>query len=315
MENIIVTDGYTLNPGDLSWEEFKKFGALKVYPRIPEDSVAEICRDATIIITNKTRLDATSIENAANLKLIGVTATGYNVVDVEACRKNGIIVSNVPGYGTDSVAQHTFALLLELTNHVGENAFEVKNGAWSASDDWCFTKKPIVELSGKVIGIIGYGRIGQKVSEIANAFGMKIIFHNRSPKNGIGSQVSVEEIFRESDFVTLHCPLHSDNHSFVNRTLLSMMKPGSFLINTARGQLIQEQDLADALKSGNLKGAALDVLSKEPPPPEHPLIGLPNCIVTPHNAWLSYEARRRILDTTYLNIETALLGRPQNLVW
>lgn len=311
---IVITDGFTLNPGDLSWTPFEGLGEVVIHDRTPEDEVRERCRNAAVIITNKTPVSSAVIEAAAGLKVIAVTATGYNIVDVEAAAKRGIPVCNVPGYGTDSVAQHTFALLLELANHAGRNSVSVHQGEWGRSADWCYSKAPLTELSGKTFGIIGYGRIGQKAGEIARAFGMNVIYSSRSDKGGDAKRVSIEEIFSQSDVVSLHCPLTSDNHSFVNERLLSRMKPTAFLINTARGQLIHEHDLAAALKNKILAGAALDVLSKEPPSPENPLIGVPSCIITPHTAWLSFEARQRIMDITFSNVKQVLAGEQQNVV-
>jgi glycerate dehydrogenase len=311
---IVVTDGYTLNPGDLSWDSLKAFGDLVIHDRTPDNLVAERCQDADVIVTNKTIISAGTIAAASRLKLIAVTATGFNIVDLKAADERKIPVCNVPGYGTDSVAQHTFALLLELTNHVGRNAASVREGGWSRSPDWCYSKAPLVELRGKTLGIVGFGRIGQQVGKIAAVFGMNVIYYNRSPKPGPARQVSVNELFRQSDVVSLHCSLTDDNFGFVNAQLLSTMKPTALLINTARGQLINEQDLATALRNRTIAAAALDVLSKEPPPPDHPLIGLDNCIITPHTAWLSLEARSRIMETTCRNVEQMLAGNPQNIV-
>jgi glycerate dehydrogenase len=224
------------------------------------------------------------------------------------------VVCNVPGYGTDSVAQHTFALILELTNHVGRNAASVKAGGWSRVKDFCYTEAPIMELAGKTLGIVGYGRIGQKTAEIARALGMRVIYFSPSRVGRDENVVSVEQIFSESDIVSLHCPLTKHNAGFIDMHLLSVMKPTAFLINTSRGQLINENDLADALNKKVLAAAALDVLSQEPPRADHPLIGLPNCLITPHNAWLSAEARQRIMDTTYNNIICALRGEPRHVV-
>jgi glycerate dehydrogenase len=235
-------------------------------------------------------------------------------VDVDAARQMKILVCNVPSYGTDSVAQHTFALILELTNLVGKNSETVRQGQWSHAPDWCYSVKPLVELSGKTIGIIGFGRIGQKVAQIAEAFGMRVIYFNPSPKDTSYTRVSLKELFVTSDIVSLHCPLKSDNQSFVNKELISLMKPTAFLINTSRGQLIHEHDLAEALKSKKISAAALDVLSKEPPPAGHPLTGLDNCMITPHNAWLSVEARSRIMEITFRNVDAFLKGNPQNIV-
>lgn len=314
MRKLVVTDGYTLNPGDLDWQPFEKFGDLSIYDRTPTRLIAERCQDASIIITNKTPLDAPTIRSCHGLEMIAVTATGFNIVDLEAAREKGIYVCNVPDYGTDSVAQHTIALILELTNHAGTNSERVRMGEWSTSDDWCFTRAPIIELKNKTLGIVGYGRIGQKVAEIASAFGMQVIYYNRSKKEGVGKSVSVREVFSGGDFVSLHLPLLFDNYGFINGELISLMKPSAFLINTSRGQLVNENDLAFALRSKKISGAALDVLSVEPPPADHPLTSLDNCIITPHNAWLSFEARKRILDTTFRNIELVLKKEPQNVV-
>jgi glycerate dehydrogenase len=315
MEKLVITDGYTLNPGDLSWEALHTFGEVKVYERTAASELVARCHDASVIITNKTPITRDVIEAAQSLKLIAVTATGYNIVDVAAAAARKIPVCNVPGYGTDSVAQHTFALLLELTNHVGPNAATVSRGYWSRSPDFCYTVKPIIEISGKTLGIVGFGRIGQKVGEIAQAFGMKVIYHsNRTVASAYANQVSLDVLFSESDFVSLHCPLKPDNKEFVNAALLSRMKPTAYLINTARGQLIREHDLAEALKNKRIAGAALDVLSVEPPPADHELTRLENCLITPHNAWLSFEARQRILNTTVENVRAALVGTSANVV-
>ena len=311
---IVITDGYTLNPGDLSWEAFEKLGELKYYDRTPATEVTDRCREATVIITNKTPITADTINAATNLKLIAVTATGYNIVDINAAKDKGVPVCNVPEYGTNSVAQHTFALLLELTNHAGKHAQSVANGDWVRSADWSYVKAPIIELSGKTIGIIGFGRIGQKVAEIAKAFGMNVIIYNKGKQTPLAASVSLQDLFTQSDVVSLHCPLKEDNYGFINRQLLSLMKPTAFLINTSRGQLINEQDLADALQRNVLAAAALDVLSAEPPAATNPLIGLQNCIITPHNAWISFEARKRLMQTTLDNILAALSGKPVNVV-
>lgn len=311
---IAITDGYTLNPGDLSWELFNTLGEVKYQDRTPVDAVAQFCRDATVIITNKTPVNADTIAAASKLKIIAVTATGYNVVDIKAAAQNGIPVCNVPEYGTDSVAQHTIALLLELTNHVGINARSVSDGEWSKASDWCYSKAPLAELSGKTIGIVGFGRIGRKVAQIAEALGMKVIFFNKGKTSPLATSVSLEELFAQSDVISLHCPLTAENTGFVNKELLSTARPNAFLINTSRGQLINEQHLAEALSEKKLAGAALDVLSTEPPKKDNPLIGLSNCIVTPHNAWISFEARRRLMQTTFDNVKAALEGRPQNVV-
>jgi len=311
---IVITDGYTLNPGDLSWRAFDQLGELVYYDRTRPGEVKDRCAAAEVIITNKTTVNEDTILAAAGLRIIAVTATGYNVVDTEAARRRGILVCNVPAYGTDSVAQHTIALLLELTNQAGMHARSVNEGEWQNAQDWCYAKKPLIELKGKTLGLIGFGNIGQQVAHIAQAFGMQVLYYSRSSKSTLARPVPLQSIFEESDFISLHCPLTADNHSFVNAKLLSLMKPAAYLINTARGQLIHEEDLANALKNQKLAGAALDVLAVEPPPVGHPLIGLPNCLITPHNAWMSREARQRIMQTTFENVRLAMAGTPQNVV-
>ncbi len=312
---LVITDGYTLNPGDLNWEAFYKLGDVKYYDRTPASEVAVRCREADVIVTNKTPVNAATISQCPNLKMIAVTATGYNIVDVEAARKASITVCNVPVYGTYSVAQHAFALLLELSNKVGVNSASVAEGEWSTSKDWSYSKGPIIELLDKTLGIIGFGRIGEQTGRIAKAFGMNVVFHNPSPKNvNWATALPLQEVFRQSDFISIHCPLTPQNSGFINKQLLSQMKPTAFLINTSRGQLINEPELAEALQSATLAGAALDVLSSEPPPADHPLIGLSNCLITPHNAWLSFEARKRILETSLENIKGWMNGTHVNVV-
>jgi glycerate dehydrogenase len=311
---IVITDGYTLNPGDLSWDDFKNIGEVKYYDRIAAEDVTQRCREAAIIITNKTPITAETINAASKLKLIAVTATGYNIVDIAAAKRKEIIVCNVPEYGTDSVAQHTISLLLDLTNHTGLHAQSVQKGDWEKSIDWSYTKTPVMELSGKTMGIVGFGRIGQRVAIIAKAFGMKIIFYNPHKQSDLATSVSLQELFRQSDVISLHCPLKPDNREFINKNLLALVKPTAFLINTSRGQLINEQDLADALQQKKISGAALDVLSTEPPGNGNPLIGLPSCIITPHIAWKSFEARQRLLQTTLNNVKAFVSGHPQNVV-
>lgn len=313
--NIVITDGYTLNPGDLDWKEIAAFGEIKYYDTSAKDTVTERCRDAEVIITNKTPVNGETIQSAKNLKLIAVTATGYNNVDTQAAKEAGVVVCNVPEYGTFSVAQHTFALILELVNHVGLHAQSVKDGEWTGAGKWCYAKKPITELKDKTLGIIGFGKIGEQVGVLGKAFGMNVIFHNRSQKtSAIARQVTMEELFRESDIVSLHCPLTKENEGFVNSKFLSVMKSSALLINASRGQLINENDLATALKNKVPAAAGLDVLSAEPPPAGHPLIHLDNCLITPHNAWISFEARSRIMKMTAENIRAFQKGQPQNVV-
>lgn len=313
--HLVITDGFELNPGDLSWAEIYEIGDVAYYESTAKDQLIERCKNARVIIVNKTRIDASLFASAPGLKLITVTATGYNNIDVQAAKTAGVAVCNVPEYGTFSVAQHTLALILELMNQVGVHAASVKNKDWERSDRWSYSKQPLKELWGKTLGIVGFGRIGQRVAEMGKAFGMEIVFHNRSPKiSSLGRQVSLEELFILSDIVSLHCPLTNDNAGFINRDRLSLMKPSAVLINTSRGQLINEQHLADALQSGILAAAGLDVLSNEPPVQGNPLIGLSNCIITPHNAWSTSEARARLMKVTNDNIRQFLAGKPQNLV-
>jgi glycerate dehydrogenase len=312
--NIIITDGATLNPGDLSWQAFDGLGQVTYYDRMAAGEVLARCREAHVIVTNKTPVTREVIFGAPQLKVVAVTATGYNVVDVVAAKEKGVLVCNVPEYGTHSVAQHTFALLLELANNVGLHAASVRQGDWARSADWCYAKAPIIELKDKTLGIVGLGRIGNQTASIARALGMAVIYHRGQPKEVKARAVSLEDLFRQSDFISLHCPATPANHQFVNASLLLLMKPSAFLVNTSRGQLIHEADLAKALREGVLAGAALDVLSKEPPGADHPLLQAPRCLITPHNAWLSFEARQRIMNTTFQNVKAALEGKPVNVV-
>jgi glycerate dehydrogenase len=311
---IVVTDGYTLNPGDLSWALLETLGEVRYHDRTTPDEVISRCREANVIVTNKTPVTEEVMAAAPKLRLIAVTATGYNIIDVEATKRRGIVVSNVPEYGTFSVAQHTFALLLELTNQAGLHSRSVREGEWVKSIDWCYSRAPLIELKDKVLGIVGLGRIGLQVAKMAQAFGMNVIYHRGGSAAPDLRAVSLEDLFRKSDVISLHCPLRADNREFVNAALLSLMKPTAFLINTSRGPLIHEQNLSDALRNGVLGGAALDVLSLEPPKENNPLLSAPNCIITPHNAWVSVEARGRILQTTVENVKAFLAGKPINVV-
>lgn len=311
---IVITDGFTLNPGDLSWDEFEKLGTVQYYDRTSPVEVIARCFDADIIVCNKTIIDEDVIMAASHLQLIAVTATGYNNIDVTAAKNKNVLVCNVPGYGTHSVAQHVFALLLELCNHVGNNAASVAKGDWAAAKDWCYSLQPIIELNGRTIGIIGMGKIGRQVAAIAHAFGMKVIYNGGKSDEPYCKNVSLYELFIQSDFVSLHCPLTKSNAGFINSEMLGLMKPGAFLINTSRGALINEKELAQVLYQKKIAGAALDVLGTEPPEKDNPLIGLTNCIVTPHNAWMSAAARQRLMNVTIENIKAMLNGRPQNTV-
>lgn len=315
--NIVVLDGYTLNPGDLSWDELKALGPCEIFDRTPPGEVAARAANAEIVITNKAILHRAQIEALPKLKYIGVTATGYNVVDIEAAKERGIVVSNVPLYGTRSVAQHTFALLLELTQHVGHHAHTVRDGRWARSVDWCYWDKPLIELDGLTMGIVGYGRIGQATARLAEAFGMKVITTPSSSGKPREPQVKVmplDQLFRESDVVSLHCPLTPETKHLVNAQRLALMKPTAFLLNTSRGPLIDEAALAAALNSSRIAAAALDVLSAEPPPADNPLLTAKNCLITPHTAWAMRAARARLMKTSVDNVRAFLNGRPQNVV-
>jgi glycerate dehydrogenase len=314
--SIVVLDGYCLNPGDLSWQKLEGLGECVVYDRTPTAKLAERIRDADVVLTNKVPLRRESLGGLSRLKYIGVTATGYNIIDVDAARDHGIVVTNVPTYGTMSVAQTVFAHLLNLTQRVGDHAQAVREGRWAASADWCFWDFPLVELQAKTMGIVGYGRIGQTTAQLARAFGMKVIAHNRSAIDAPGDvrQVDLDSLFRESDVVSLHCPLTPETTRLVDRERLALMKPTAFLINTSRGALVDEAALADALNSGRLAGAGVDVLDAEPPAAGNPLFAAKNCYITPHIAWATRESRQRLLDLAVENVAEFLAGRPRNVV-
>jgi glycerate dehydrogenase len=314
---IVVLDGYTLNPGDLSWEAFKTLGEFETHDRTPPELTIERARDAEIVLTNKTVLDRAAIAALPRLRYVGVLATGYNVVDIEAARERGIPVCNVPEYGTANVAQAAFALLLELTNRTGHHAQTVREGRWTAATDFCYWDFPLVELSGLALGIVGYGRIGRGVGRIGRAFGMKVLASDAAATPAADDDarlVDLDALFRESDIVTLHCPLTPETKELINAVRLAQMKPTAFLINTARGGLVNEADLANALNAGRLAGAGLDVLSVEPPPATNPLLRAKNCIVTPHIAWATRNARARLMSVAAENVRAWLRGQPQNVV-
>ncbi len=315
---IVVLDGYALNPGDLSWDELRKYGTVEVHDRTPADQVVARTQGAGMALTNKTPLTAATIAALPDLRYIGVLATGYNIVDVAAAKKAGVTVTNIPTYGTASVAQFAFALLLELCHHVGLHGEAVQKGEWSRSADWSFWKTPLVELSGKTMGIVGFGRIGRQVAGIASALGMRVVAHDAIEQNppdydGFGWR-SLEDLIAEADVVSLHCPLFADNQGMMNRARLGRMKKSAFLLNTSRGPLVVDQDLADALNEGEIAGAGLDVLSVEPPVASNPLLSARNCIVTPHIAWATREARKRLLDLAVENVRDFLGGRTRNAV-
>ena len=315
---IVILDGWTVNPGDNPWDELSRFGELVVYKRTGPGEIVERAQDADIVLTNKTPLRADILASLPKLRFVAELATGYDNVDVAFAGRLGIPVANVPEYGTVSVAQHTMALLLELCNRVGEHAAAVENGEWCQAPDFSFWRAPLVELAGKRFGIVGLGRIGQRVAELAHAFGMEILAYNPRTRSADTSVPvlwkDIPALFAEADVVSLHCPLTSENAQFVDSRLLGLMKETSFLINTARGKLVNEMDLAEALNRGRIGGAALDVVSREPIEDGNPLLTARNCLITPHVAWASIDARRRLTAATVRNIEAFLEGKPINLV-
>ncbi|HBE42087.1 MAG TPA: glycerate dehydrogenase [Bacteroidales bacterium] len=310
---IVVLDGYALNPGDLSWDELKAMGEVDIHDRTPPSATIARASGAEVVLTNKTLLMAKELDQLPDLKYIGVLATGYNVVDTEASRQKGIIVTNVPAYSTMSVAQHVFALILEFFNDTGSLSEGVRKGRWSNRIDFCYWDRPLTELAGLTIGIIGFGRIGRAVAGIAEALGMKVIINDPSSVTDY-ENYPLNELFMHSDIVTLHCPLTPETKGIINSDRLKLMKSSALLVNTARGPLIVEEDLADALNEGRLAGAALDVLAVEPPPSDNPLLSAKNCIMTPHVAWASLSARRRLMDIAVSNISEYLSGNPVNVI-
>ena len=313
MTKIVVLDGHTANPGDLSWDPIHRLGELSIHERTAPGDVVARAQGAEIVLTNKTVLSAEAIAALESLKLVCVLATGYNVVDVAAARARGIPVCNVPEYSTPNVAQAVFALLLELTNRTGHHDATVHAGRWVACPDFCYWDGDLVELAGLTFGIVGYGRIGRAVGQVARALGMNVIFFRRTP-DGDPAAVDLDTLFRTSDVVSLHCPLTPDTKDLVNARRIETMKPTAFLLNTARGALVNEADLAAALHAGRIAGAGLDVLSVEPPSPTNPLLTAPRCVITPHIAWATRDARRRLLDTTAGNVAAFLAGSPRNVV-
>ncbi len=315
--NIIVLDGYTLNPGDLEWTELEKLGNLTVYDRTSSGEVAERAKEADAVIVNKQKLNRETLAQLPQLKYIGVSATGVNNVDLAAAKESGITVTNVGGYSTNSVAQHTFGLILALANHIELHSQSVLRGEWASAKDWSYTLSPLVELNGKTLGLIGLGSIGEAVANIALSFGMKVGAYRKNAAKGFPPgihSVSLEELFVQSDIVSLHCPLTPETEGIVNVESLSLMKSTSYLINTGRGPLIVEEDLAAALHDGQIAGAGLDVLSEEPPKAGNPLLHAPNCIITPHNAWASFEARKRLMTLVAGNLKAFREGNSLNVV-
>lgn len=309
---IVVLDGYAANPGDLSWAPMEALGELCVYDRTPAAEVAVRIADADLVLTNKTVLTRELISGAPRLKYIGVLATGYNVVDVAAARELGVTVTNIPAYSTDSVAQLVFALLLEICQQVGHHSQAVHAGRWSSNPDFCFWDTPLIELAGKTMGIVGYGRIGKKVAEIARCFGMNVIAWTRTPRDP--ECVSLDELLARSDVISLHCPLFPETQNLINRDTIAKMKDGAILINTSRGPVVNDADLRAALDSGKLYAAGADVSTIEPMPADNPLLGAKNMFITPHFAWATFEARTRLMDIATQNVRAFLSGAPINIV-
>lgn len=316
---IVMLDSYTTNPGDLSWASFEKLGDFTAYDRTPAELTVERAKDADILITNKTLLPKSVLEKLPKLKYIGLLSTGYNVVDIEYAKQKNIPVCNVPTYSTLAVAQLTFALILEVYNHVSLHNSAVHAGEWANSTDFCFWKTPLIELGGKTMGIIGFGKIGSAVAKIADAFGMNILCYvprkKEQPPIKNFKFVSLDELLKESDIVSLHCPLTPETEKMVNNDFISKMKKNAVLINTSRGAAIDEEALAAALKSGDILAAGVDVLSCEPPKKDNPLLSCKNCIITPHIAWAGYETRQRLVKIVYDNLKSFLDGKTQNNVW
>ncbi len=315
---IVILDGYTLNPGDISWEGVSQFGETIIYDRTDPQDVLDRIGDAEVVFTNKTILTKEHFAKLPNLKFIGVLATGYNVVDIEAAREHGIPVSNIPTYGTQSVAQFATALMLELCHRIGAHDASVKAGQWNVQPDFCYWLSPLVELSGKTLGIIGFGRIGQAFATVAQALGMYVLAHDsyRNPEleSATLRYADLDELYANSDVISLHCPLFDNNRGMIDKMAIGKMKSSAFLINTSRGPLINETDLAQALNDGHLAGAALDVLSSEPPVPDNPLLSARNCITTPHIAWATREARQRMMTIAEQNLSAFVSGAPINIV-
>lgn len=315
---ITVLDGYCLNPGDLTWDGFRAVGEIQVYDRTPATEVVARSKGAEAILTNKTPLSRETLAQLPELRYIGVLATGYNIVDVAAARERGIVVANIPIYGTASVAQFVFALLLELCHNVKIHSDAVRAGEWTTNPDWSFWKSPLMELAGKTMGIVGFGRIGRQTGRIADAMGMRVIandtYQGNPPDYEAFRWAPLEELLRESDVVSLHSPLFPDTKGMINAKTLALMKPTAFLINTSRGPLVVDQDLADALNAGQIAGAGVDVLSVEPPAADNPLLSARNCLVTPHIAWATREARGRLMQTALDNVKAFQSGTPVNVI-
>ena len=314
---IVVLDGYTLNPGDISWQGLHALGEVTVYDRTKTDEIAQRIQGVEAVFTNKTPLNRETIKNAETLRYIGVLATGYNVVDVEAARERKIPVCNIPTYGTAAVAQFTIALLLELCHHIGHHSESVHRGEWSNSKDWCYWDYPLIELAGKTLGIIGFGRIGQSVAAIAKALGMSILAFDAMPNNtgrALAEYVPLEALYQNSDVISLHCPLFPETEGMINAASIAKMKDGVIILNASRGPLVVEEDLKNALNSGKVAGAAMDVVSTEPIRMDNPLLQAKNCLITPHIAWAPKESRRRLMDIAVHNLAEFLNGNTVNNV-
>jgi glycerate dehydrogenase len=313
---IVVLDGYTLNPGDLDWGELQRLGACEIHDRSRPDEVIGRAGSSPILLTNKVVLNKPIIHQLPDLKYIGILATGTNVVDLRAARDRGVVVTNVPAYGTYSVAQTTFALLLEITQNVGAHTRSVRAGDWSRAPDWCYWEKPLIELHGLTLGIVGLGRIGLAVAQLGTAFGMKVLAQAHGSRSSTEAirMVDTETLFRESDVVSLHCPLTPETENLVNAKRLAWMKPSAILLNTSRGGLVDERALAEVLNAGKIAAAGLDVLRQEPPAAQHPLVQARNCYVTPHLAWATGAARKRLLDIAVDNVRAFIKGVPVNIV-
>lgn len=312
---IVVLDGHTANPGDLDWSGLQRLGECTVYARTAPDDLPVRLQGVEVALTNKVVLGAETFSALPELRYVGVLATGYNVVDVAAARECGVVVTNVPAYATESVAQAVFALLLELTHRVGHHSATVHAGRWCASTDFSYWDGELVELNGRTLGIVGLGAIGAAVARIGRAFGMNVLACTRRPHEVPGVEfVRLEDLFRRSDVISLHCPLTEDTRGLVGREQLAMMKPGAFLVNTSRGPLVDERALAEALCNGTIAGAGLDVLAVEPPHRENPLIGSPNCYITPHYAWATHAARKRLVDAAIENVRAYVRGQSRNVI-
>lgn len=318
MMKIVVLDGYTLNPGDLNWNELGALGELKVYDRTPPDQVIERIGDADVVYVNKVQITQEILDACPNIKFIGELATGYNNIDIIAAKNKNIPVCNIPTYGTNGVAQFTIALLLELCHHIGSHSDAVKRGEWTNSADWCFWNHPMVELEGKTIGIIGFGRIGQRTAKIAQALGMKVLALSNSKKEELETDTCkyavLDELLAKSDVISLHCPLFPETKGIINKNTIEKMKTGVMILNTSRGPLIVEEDLRDALNNGKVAGAACDVASIEPIQEDNPLLGAKNIVITPHIAWAAIESRQRLMDIAVNNLKSFMEGNPINVV-